>query len=71
MNKKSASVPEVVAFQNADAEKLAELFNSFDQGDLWPGGFTGGVPYTAERVLSTLSALYGTPPVKPPGQRSP
>jgi GNAT superfamily N-acetyltransferase len=56
MNKRSAYGPEVVAFQNADAVKLAELFNSFDQGDLWPGGFTGGVPYTAERVLSTFPA---------------
>jgi ribosomal protein S18 acetylase RimI-like enzyme len=56
MNKRSASVPEIVAFQNADAGKLAELFNSFDQGDLWPGSFTGGVPYTAERVLSTFPA---------------
>jgi ribosomal protein S18 acetylase RimI-like enzyme len=56
MNEKLESVPKVVAFQNADAVKLAELFNSFDRGDLWPGGFTGGVPYTAERVLSSFPA---------------
>ncbi len=56
MNKKHESVPKVVAFQNADARKLAELFNSFDRGDLWPGGFTGGVPYTAERVLNSFPA---------------
>jgi len=56
MNKKHESVPKVVAFQNADAGKLAELFNSFDRGDLWPGGFTGGVPFTAERVLSSFPA---------------
>ena len=56
MNKKHESVPKVVAFQSADAGKLAELFNSFDRGDLWPGGFTGGVPYTAERVLNSFPA---------------
>jgi ribosomal protein S18 acetylase RimI-like enzyme len=56
MNKKHESVPKVVAFRNADAAKLAELFNSFDHGDLWPGGFTGGVPFTAERVLSSFPA---------------
>lgn len=56
MNMKHESVPKVVAFQNADAGKLAELFNSFDRGDLWPGGFTGGVPYTAERVLNSFPA---------------
>ena len=56
MNKKHESVPKVIAFQNADAGKLAELFNSFDRGDLWPGGFTGGVPYTAERVLNSFPA---------------
>jgi ribosomal protein S18 acetylase RimI-like enzyme len=56
MNTKHESVPKVVAFQNADAGKLAELFNSFDRGDLWPGGFTGGVPFNAERVLSSFPA---------------
>ena len=56
MNEKRESVPKVVAFQNTDAERLADLFNSFDRGDLWPGGFTGGVPFTAERVLSSFPA---------------
>ncbi len=37
-----------------DAKKLAECFNSFDDSDPWPGGFTGGTPYTAERVLNDL-----------------
>lgn len=32
-----------------DAARLAELFNSFDS--IWPGGFTHGVPHTAESVL--------------------
>ncbi|MFX0045565.1 MAG: GNAT family N-acetyltransferase, partial [Candidatus Hermodarchaeota archaeon] len=34
-----------------DAARLAECFNSFDDSDSWPGGFTHGNPYTAERVL--------------------
>jgi ribosomal protein S18 acetylase RimI-like enzyme len=50
------SVPKIVAFGSSDAQKLAELFNTFDRGDLWPGGFTGGVPFTAERVLSSFPA---------------
>lgn len=56
MNRKAKSVPKIVAFRNSDAQKLAELFNTFDRGDLWPGGFTGGVPFTAERVLSSFPA---------------
>ncbi|MFX1416894.1 MAG: GNAT family N-acetyltransferase, partial [Promethearchaeota archaeon] len=34
-----------------DAARLAECLNSFDDSDSWPGGFTHGNPYTAERVL--------------------
>ncbi len=34
-----------------DAARLAECFNSFDDSDSWPGGFTQGNPYTAERIL--------------------
>ncbi|UCH04089.1 MAG: hypothetical protein JSW05_10965 [Candidatus Thorarchaeota archaeon] len=34
-----------------DAARLAECFNSIDDSDSWPGGFTHGNPYTAERVL--------------------
>jgi len=34
-----------------DSARLAECFNSFDDSDSWPGGFTGGIPFTAERVL--------------------
>ncbi len=34
-----------------DAEKLAECFNSFDDSDSWPGSFTGGLKFTAERVM--------------------
>ena len=34
-----------------DAARLAECFNSFDESDSWPGGFTHGVPFTASAVL--------------------
>ncbi len=37
-----------------DAKLLAECFNSFDDSDSWPGGFTGGTPITTERVLDNL-----------------
>ncbi|HID11914.1 MAG TPA: GNAT family N-acetyltransferase, partial [Candidatus Latescibacteria bacterium] len=37
------------------AAPLAEMFNSWDE--LWPGGFTHGVPYTAERVRKWLSPM--------------
>ena len=46
--------PKIIEFQKEDAEKLAELLNSFDKEGLWPGGFTGGVPFTAERVLDSF-----------------
>jgi len=44
----------IVEFQKEDAHKLAELYNSFDRPGLWPGGFTGGVPFTAERALDSF-----------------
>ncbi|MGQ4912941.1 MAG: GNAT family N-acetyltransferase [Candidatus Thorarchaeota archaeon] len=34
-----------------DAARLADCLNSFDDSDSWPGGFTHGIPFTAERVL--------------------
>jgi len=34
-----------------DAGRLADCLNSFDDSDSWPGGFTHGNPFTAERVL--------------------
>lgn len=46
--------PVIIEFQKEDAHKLAELYNSFDEPGLWPGGFTGGVPFTAERVLDSF-----------------
>ena len=36
-------------FRVEDAAEMARLFNESEEG--WPGGLTGGVPYTAERVL--------------------
>ena len=36
-----------------DAGRLASCLNSFDDSDSWPGGFTHGNPFTAERVLKT------------------
>ncbi|MCK4482197.1 GNAT family N-acetyltransferase, partial [Candidatus Bathyarchaeota archaeon] len=54
MRKKEKCAPTIVEFQREDAAKLAELFNSFDREGLWPGGFTGGVPYTAERILDSF-----------------
>lgn len=56
MNEKQKSALKIVEFRNKDAPKLAELLNSFDAEGLWPGGFTGGVPFTAERVLASFPA---------------
>ncbi len=33
-----------------DSGRLAECLNSFDDSDSWPGGFTQGNPFTAQRV---------------------
>ncbi|UCD97196.1 MAG: GNAT family N-acetyltransferase, partial [Candidatus Bathyarchaeota archaeon] len=54
MKNKRKNPPKIIEFRREDASKLAELFNSFDEEGLWPGGFTGGVPYTAERVLDSF-----------------
>jgi len=54
MSKREKCAPIIVEFQKEEAPKLAELFNSFDREGLWPGGFTGGVPYTAERILDSF-----------------
>ncbi|MGY5880451.1 MAG: GNAT family N-acetyltransferase [Candidatus Thorarchaeota archaeon] len=35
-------------YDESMAEGVAQMWNTWD--DLWPGGFTQGVPYTAERV---------------------
>ncbi|MFW9844218.1 MAG: hypothetical protein ACFFEV_06570 [Candidatus Thorarchaeota archaeon] len=35
-------------YDESMAENVAQMWNTWDE--LWPGGFTQGVPYTAERV---------------------
>lgn len=37
------------------AESLAEMYNTWDP--LWPGGFTEGVPFTAERVKKQYESM--------------
>ncbi|MFX1484651.1 MAG: GNAT family N-acetyltransferase, partial [Promethearchaeota archaeon] len=39
---------EIHDYEESLAEDIAAMWNTWD--DLWPGGFTQGVPYTAERV---------------------
>ncbi len=58
MIKRSKPKPTIGEFQKKDASKIAELYNSFDKEGLWPGGFTGGVPYTAERVVDSWPVAY-------------
>ncbi|MFX0066923.1 MAG: GNAT family N-acetyltransferase, partial [Candidatus Hermodarchaeota archaeon] len=38
-----------------EAARLAECFNSFDDPESWPGGFTHGNPFTAQRIYDDLS----------------
>ncbi|NHJ04874.1 MAG: GNAT family N-acetyltransferase, partial [Candidatus Heimdallarchaeota archaeon] len=42
----------IVTYSPPLASKVAEMFNDFNE--LWPGGFSGGVPYTEERVHDWL-----------------
>ena len=42
-------------FRREDAEGLANLFNESEEG--WPGGLTGGIPYTAERLLDEIKRM--------------
>ena len=39
---------EIRKYDESLAEAIAQMWNTWD--DLWPGGFTQGVPYTADRV---------------------
>jgi len=39
---------EIQDYNESMAEDVAAMWNTWDE--LWPGGFTQGVPYTAERV---------------------
>ncbi|HUT80400.1 MAG TPA: GNAT family N-acetyltransferase [Candidatus Bathyarchaeia archaeon] len=48
----------IIIYSPELAEKASEMFNAFNE--LWPGGFGGAVPYTADRVhdwLDKSSAL--------------
>jgi ribosomal protein S18 acetylase RimI-like enzyme len=40
------------------ADSIAVMFNSWDE--LWPGGFTRGVPYTADEVHRMLGTMRAT-----------
>ena len=40
-------------YEPSDAASIAQMWNESDEG--WPGGFTGGVPFTAERVKQWLT----------------
>ena len=37
-----------------DAQMLAECYNTFDDPESWPGGFSHAEPFTAERILEGL-----------------
>ena len=53
---------EIVEYSDDLAADIAEMFNTWD--DLWPGGYTQGVPYDEERVkksygkMSSIALLY-------------
>src|SRR3990172_7584930 len=44
---------EIRPFRPEDAASVARMWNESDSA--WPGGFTRGVPFTAERVLDDQS----------------
>ncbi|NHJ86742.1 MAG: GNAT family N-acetyltransferase [Asgard group archaeon] len=41
----------------SDAQQLANCFNSWDDPESWPGGFSHGDPFTAERILNELEKI--------------
>jgi GNAT superfamily N-acetyltransferase len=43
----------IKTYEPADAASVAQMWNESDEG--WPGGFTGGVTFSEERVLQWLS----------------
>lgn len=43
----------IKTYDPADAASIAQMWNESDEG--WPGGFTGGVPFTEERVRQWLT----------------
>ena len=42
----------IAIYEPLMAEKCAEMFNAFNE--IWPGGFTGGIPYDENRVHDML-----------------
>ena len=42
----------IVVYDPSMASKCAEMFNAFNE--IWPGGFTGGIPYDEQRVRDML-----------------
>ncbi len=46
---------DIVEYSEDLAEELAKMYNSWDE--LWPGGYTQGVPYTAERVRKQFGKM--------------
>ncbi|RDE14511.1 MAG: hypothetical protein C4K47_04025 [Candidatus Thorarchaeota archaeon] len=46
---------EIREYRPEDAESLAEMYNSWDP--LWLGGFTQGVPFTAQRVVKQYESM--------------
>ncbi|MFW9933229.1 MAG: hypothetical protein ACFFDR_11285, partial [Candidatus Thorarchaeota archaeon] len=44
----------IIEYEDKLAKDLADMYNTWE--DLWPGGYTQGVPYDEERVKK----LFGT-----------
>ncbi len=51
------AIREFCITDNRDAERLAEMWNASDKG--WPGGWTRGIPDTAQRVLDRKRQMDG------------
>ena len=43
---------QITVYDPSMAAQVAQMFNDFDE--LWPGGFTGGIPYDEQRVHDWL-----------------
>ncbi|MCE7743149.1 MAG: GNAT family N-acetyltransferase [Candidatus Heimdallarchaeota archaeon] len=42
----------IIVYEPSMAEKCSDMFNAFNE--LWPGGFTGAIPFTEQRVRDML-----------------
>jgi GNAT superfamily N-acetyltransferase len=45
----------IVEYDETMAESLADMYNTWDE--LWPGGYTQGIPYDAERVRKNFGKM--------------